>query len=111
MEITATPRPRFTSRIGMISGIDFASMIKILGAPERCDTDNKVEIEWSVKTSSGTTVIWNWKDGPEYLRYEPRTDDYYETLFQVNEWSCWWENMGVLEDMREIFGDSFKPDR
>lgn len=106
-QINKTPG---SHRMGTVYGINYPQMVEILGEPN-CDDDSyKVDASWcicSVDNEDNVIRIWNYKNGPNYLKEEEPD----LTLDDVDEWSIWFNNAEAVNLAEILFGEYLKVER
>lgn len=97
-----------TSYSGCITGLNYDEMVALIGEPNFPGDGYKIDVEWGLRfvSSPGRVFgIWNYKNGPSYVRGA--------TLNDINRWSLWVSknDSKMHELLEDIFGEHLSLNR
>ncbi len=92
--------PVGTSLMGYLRA-DINDIIKVLGEPDSEPSgDSKVDWEWIYKLDNEVVTIYNYKDGPSYLKNPNITID------KIEDWHIGGNSRRAVDLVRDLFEEN-----
>jgi len=87
------------SLVGVLKDVPYEGLIETFGTPnlER-EKDYKIDVEWLLETPSGVAVIYNWKNGKNYLGERGKP------THEITQWNIGGHTPEVVNHIKRALG-------